>query len=307
MVLRAARVALVLLLTTAARGEGCTSPGLTVPSSSAYVKMSADPESCLSLHNNACPSAAGITAPVIFLDSFLLMGFPTRPLDRVYLTPDGRHLTDSARAKFCDASVYSKDWNLPVSGKWVYQSSFHQMFCELGYSVDLSLTVAEQDSIAQGPYGGRGAHLRSLEAAGAVGVTSFIRNFTLLERTEADTCYDVSRMAVTYTNLSHYHIGKSAWNSKLLAPLAAKNNGRSYTIRIPSAPAPSPPPPPLTPPSADAGTIAAIGGAALGGVVLLALVIYILVRRQKGGAKSPGGGKGMPPQAKPQHKTELTV
>ena len=296
------RAVYLLLLSTRALGDVCTSPGLTVPSFAAYIGSSGA-ESCVSLYNNACPSAAGVTAPVVALDPFLFMGWPARSFAAEHLTSDGQHLNDAARALFCDVSQYANLYNRPVRGKWVFQTSMMQMFCELGYSVNNALTVDQHEAIAQGPYGGRGAQLRSLATAGAVGVTSFNFNFTLVERNEAETCYGVSTMPVTYTNTTHYH-SRRGTSSVFLAAHRANGMGLTYNIRIPSAPAPSPPPPPARPPAPALVTIATVGGAAFAGAILVSSVVCVVVRRRKKARGSVGSGAGgKPPQ--PQQQTNL--
>ena len=300
----------LLLLAARALGDVCTTPGLTVSSFAAYVGSSGA-ESCVSLHNNACPSAAGATAQVVVLDPFVFVNFPAKPLSASWLTSDRQFLNAAGQARFCDASQYGRWLNIPVAGKWIFQSSFMLAFCERGYSMDLSLTVAEQDAIAQGPYISRGYHLRSLEAAGAAGVTSFNSNFTIVARTEADYCHGVSNMPVTYTNNTYYVVQSTKLRGKpnlIIGALLGWRQGNLWNIRIPSAPAPSPPPPPpppFPPPSNNVVTIAAISGGAFAGAVLIILVIYAVVRRRKrASATGTAGSGGKPPQPQKQ-KTDL--
>ena len=283
---------LLLLMATRTLGDTCTGddaglPG--VPSFGAYIAQPIT-EACMSLYNNACPSAAGITAPVVVLDVFLFLNWPSKAFSPQYLTADGKHLNDGARAMFCDASWYTQNFNISVSGKWVFQTSLMHNFCDRGWPVDSSLSLDDALVQLQGRYGERGAHLKTLEAAGALGVTTFYVNYTFVQNDEADICFGVT-MPVTYSNTTHYHskalalTGTSSW---LMAAYFGQMQGNPHTIRIPAAPAPSPPPPPspptpppMPPPSNDVVTIAAIAGGASAVAVLIFIVIYAVVRRRK--------------------------
>ena len=245
----------------------CPSPGLTVPSFAAYIAKPGDPELCMSLYNTACPSAAGITASVVALDPFLFRGFPNQPLPPSMMTADGMYLTDSARDEMCNASRYTKTFNIPVAGKWVFMTSWMQVFCHYGVPVDgwtgSQRSWEEQMALAKGPYDGPGGFLRSLEAEGAVGVTSFNLNFTLVDENEAATCQGTSTMAVTYTNLTHYHLlpsQKTGAISYFMAAHAERLQGNPHVIRIPTAPATLPGSATTTPAAPPARVTVEAGG-----------------------------------------------
>jgi hypothetical protein len=221
----------------------------------------------MSLYNTACPSAAGITAPVVMVDPFIFRGLPSKPLPPSMMTTDGMYLTDSARDEMCNASRYTKTFNIPVAGKWVFMTSHMQLFCHYGVPSDnggyRNMAWDEQLALAKGPYDGPGGYLRTLEAEGAVGVTIFSQFTADVAGDEAATCQGTSDMAVTYTNLTHYHILPSRdpnAASYFMAAHAARVQGNPHVIRIPTAPATLPGSATTTPAAPPARVTVEAGG-----------------------------------------------
>jgi len=141
------------------------------------------------------PSPAGITAEVLIVDPFVLDGFAAivSPLLPIYTSADGYQINSAGQDRYCNASVWMQQIAPPgysVQGRWGFMSSFPWNMCGHGF--------------AAGPWkGDPSLWIKTLEAAGPVGVSIFFQTAPSRYAVFPESCKDVS-IPVTSTSFDYF-------------------------------------------------------------------------------------------------------